>query len=112
MFISSAFPEKYWDAGNRAKAVQNRLYWSVRNRKHEKEKIAFLYFSHGAVVKQFTKVIDRNFDHGNNAKYCSISAMSVKNKKSKPEMTMYDGHLKGDLDPSNIDFSGMTGEER
>ena len=27
-------------------------------------------------------------------------------------MTMHDSHLKGDLDPSTADFSGMTEEER
>ena len=55
-------------------------------------------------------------DFKSSAGYCSITAMSVVNKRSKCVLDMYDDHVKIKKSDANltagVDFSKLTNEEK
>ena len=68
-FLQNSYPEKYFHVNKRAKIIQNRMYWDSRKSNYGKytdnnngkhQKIAILAFSHGAVIKNFTEIINHN----------------------------------------------------
>lgn len=118
---SKSYPETWKDMYyQRVKPLQNRVYWSIRNRKpsfdNPNEKIAYLYFAHGATVKQFSQVLGYSQDYTTSSGYCAISAMRIENRRSEMEFDMYDEHISikrsaGNM-LANVDLSKLSSEER
>jgi hypothetical protein len=108
-FMQRCYPEAYKEVYDRAVTLQGKFYWNIRNSKYTKRskggnpgastpKVAVICFTHGALVKTFNQVIARpRVNDFTSVSYCCISAMAVKDKKSRHELKMFDDHLKGDL---------------
>jgi hypothetical protein len=109
-----SYPEKWLDCKKRAVLFQSNMYWDIRNNKFTKKgesnqkKVAILCFSHGAVMKHFTEIIDTKM--GETPSYCSFSAMSVVKRKMKTEFRNFDSHLSDELQQAEIDTTGMDAE--
>jgi hypothetical protein len=92
------------------------MYWNSRNSTYSKEgkKIAILCFSHGALIKNFTEAINHGSKTSDSCGYCGITAMSIKNTKSRNEMVFYSDHISQQTsDENNIgDLRKMTEKER
>ena len=60
-YVYNSFPEQYYQAADRAKSIQNTLYWNSRKNQFnfsDDGKVAILMFSHGAIVNSYTEVLD------------------------------------------------------
>ena len=76
------------------------MYWDSRKGNYEKytnstkhSKIAILAFSHGAVIKNFSEIINHNIKPDNSCGYCGISAMSITNNRMQIEMLFEMSHV-------------------
>ena len=97
--LMSRYPERYMECHDRTKQLQTQFYWAIRNKQISKsESVAILCFTHGALVKQFNRIItpSKPFD-ANPVSYCAISAMVVSKKRSKCHFDLYDDHLTIDI---------------
>lgn len=80
-FVKNRFPETMDNVNQRVKMVQGQFMSALKqanfeNEKKTPEKVAYLYFTHGTLLQQFSALNEEDCKQ-EWAKYCSISALEV-----------------------------------